>query len=119
MQLNEKKWFTTFQDDIIHILINTYNFSENDAQEAILNYEPVFSLIDHKTEPFHVALRISNDIQKGLSPKYYIEYWQFIKETFESLAESKKIPSNKKKLQEFCMKCNYPKYKNEPCLFCK
>jgi hypothetical protein len=105
--------------DVIEELIERYNFSQQDAEKAIEDYKPVFSMVDKYTEAWQVALRIKSDKEYGWSPSHYIETLGLIKESSELLADTMRMPDTTNRKHEFCPKCNYPKYIDEDCRFCK
>jgi hypothetical protein len=105
--------------DVIKVLIEEYNFSQPEAEKAIEDYKPVFSMVDKYTDAWHIAYRIKTDRERGLPPNHYIETLGFFKESSELLAEVMKMPDTANRKHEYCYKCNYPKYIDEDCSFCK
>ncbi|MBP1177422.1 MULTISPECIES: hypothetical protein [Paenibacillus] len=114
-------WLPSFEKEVFKILTSEYKYTDSEAIESLECYNSVFSLIDMYTEPFHVAWRINSDRVTGTPPFHYIETLSIIHDASHMLAQDMKIPEpeNVNKEYEFCIKCNYPKYKNEQCKFCK
>lgn len=105
--------------DVIEYLIDEYGFTHEQAIEAIEEYKPVFSLVDKYTKPWEIAFRIKHDKNHGLPPSQYIESLSIFHEASHAIAEMKKIPDTKNRPHEYCIRCNYPKYKDEECRFCE
>ncbi|ULO09655.1 hypothetical protein H1230_13290 [Paenibacillus sp. 19GGS1-52] len=76
-------------------------------------------MLDRDTNPEEVAWKIYDDKLKGTPPQFWIDMLSIVKEISVVIAEYKKIPDTKNREHEFCVKCNYPKYKDEDCRFCK
>jgi hypothetical protein len=113
------QWIPLFQNKIFEILTKDYEFSISEALDALENYKSVFELLDKNTEPRHVASRIKSDKEMGYPSSYYIESLTVIQDASTMLANHMKMPNTKNREHEFCVKCNYPKYKDEECRFCK
>lgn len=105
--------------DVIKILIEQHGFSQQEAEKAIKDYSQVFRLADKYTEAWHIAFRISLDKKHGFQPDHYIETLSFFNDAGALLADMKKMPVTGNRPHEFCNRCNYPKYKDEECRFCK
>jgi hypothetical protein len=99
--------------------IESMDYSIVDAKALVDEYTPAFKQLDKYAEPRVIAWMIDNDHKNGVPATEYIDYMKTMKMIYENVAEQLKMPHTVKKETEFCIRCNYPKYKGEECCFCK
>lgn len=118
MSINDEYEWYNFPQAVINVLVDSFNYSVDDAQALVNEYKPGIKLLDKYAEPLVIARMIDNDHKNNVPATEYLEYMREMEQINQCVAENLKMPDHVKKETEFCIKCNYPKYKGENCRFC-
>lgn len=119
MTIDDEFLWYNFPQSVINILVDSMDYSIDDAIALADEYMPAFRLLDKYAEPMVIARMINRDHKSGVSASEYIDYMRTMEEINQYVVEQMKMPGHVKKQTEFCISCNYPKYKDEECRFCK
>jgi len=113
-----RNWLPGFRSMVRDCLVNDFSFDYSEATELVRKYNDAFDKMIDDNSTWHVAYRIYDDVRNDRNPSEFIEYVTLVDGAAKAIAEDRRIPDLKTRETEFCIRCNYPKYKHEPCTFC-
>lgn len=116
------KLLKPLQRKVFYSLIKDFNYTLDEAIKSIALHNKVFVILENEIgfiDPQVISTKIHQNYCNERSPEYWIEWLSLFSDIRTMLTENMKMTEPKKREQEFCKKCNYPKYKDEDCRFCK
>ncbi|MEK4006311.1 hypothetical protein [Paenibacillus sp. FSL H3-0333] len=108
------------QRNVYLLLIENCNYSSDEAIKSIALHNKVFTILENErdVDAAVIAAKIHSNYQNGMSPEYWIEWVTLFQDVRDTFVKHMKMPEFKNREHEYCIKCNYPKYKDEDCRFC-